>query len=521
MNDKLQTLNSCNDFSPKIAAILFWSLSIFFAALWVILPALFHSAYRMRDVIELQCIAPEWILSTQKHPMLSAWLLGLVNIFTNKHFVSPFIASQICVLISLWSVWQLGRRVLSEKLALLGVLAVLPYYFFSYHSLVYNPNMVLIAFWTLSVYLVFQAIQTNRILYWVLSGISIGIAFHAKYPAALLVFSMLIFMFSRPETRKQWRGIGPYLTTIIAILIFLPHIIWLYQRDFITLFYANYRFVYSNQIYRLLLPSAFTAYQIQYLITTVIVLFPALGFVWQWRFKQIDNNDQKRCADYLFYCFMIPFLICIIISATKNTWLSVSYAAPFWTYFGVWLLLKFKSKELPTTLFRSIKLVIVLEVVMVILLVCGVIAPHIDGKPKKQLFATKEFGVACDRIWASRFDVPVAYVTGDWSICGYACYAMSGNPRLHFFWNIYDGGISDMNATPTGLWSTDDDLNQKGGMIVWNLSEKNHPNNYVPDWVHKRFPNAEVIHKPIILPYKTRVKIPPVKIGVAVIPPKK
>jgi 4-amino-4-deoxy-L-arabinose transferase-like glycosyltransferase len=191
MKEKLQTLNSLSDFSPKVAAIWFWSLVGFFALVWVLLPALFHSAYRMTDVIELQCLAKEWVWSTRKHPMLSAWLLEFVNIITGRHFVSPFIASQICVIISLWSVWQLGRKVLSEKLALIGVFSVLPYYFFGYHSLVYNPNTVLIAFWTLSVYLFFQAYQTNRILYWVLSGVSIGVAFHAKYPAALLVFAIL------------------------------------------------------------------------------------------------------------------------------------------------------------------------------------------------------------------------------------------------------------------------------------------------------------------------------------------
>ncbi|MDR2169424.1 MAG: hypothetical protein LBP59_04710 [Planctomycetaceae bacterium] len=69
------------------------------------------------------------------------------------------------------------------------------------------------------------------------------------------------------------------------------------------------------------------------------------------------------------------------------------------------------------------------------------------------------------------------------------------------------------------VWATDEDVNRKGGMIVWNISEISEADNYVPDWVYKRFPKAKTIPEPIILSYKTRAKVPPLKIGVAIVPP--
>ncbi|MDR1957983.1 MAG: glycosyltransferase family 39 protein, partial [Planctomycetaceae bacterium] len=525
------------DFSPRAAAVWFWSVTVFFAALWVILPSLFHTAYRMTDVIELQCIAKEWVLSTRKHPMLPAWILEIVNILTNRAFVAPFLASQICVIISLWSVWQLGRKVLSEKLALIGTLAVLPYYFFAYHSLVYNQNTVLIAFWSLSVYLVFQAFQTNRLFYWILSGLSIGLAFHAKYPAAFLVLSMLIFMFTRPEGRKRWCGTGPYLTTIIAFLIFLPHVIWLYQNDFSTLVYAGHRYPYSNPVFRVLMPLLFIISQGEYWFPVLVVLYPVLGFVWKWKVTDIGNTDdsadrspfsidrekllqkekRKQCEKYLFYCFMIPFLLCVSISFIENCEISASYAAPFWTFSGVWAILRFRAKELPDAFFRIIRLVVLLEFGMCLLLVVNSCLPYLTGKPKRQLFPMREFGIACDRIWSSQFDGPCPYVTGDWSLCGYAIWAMKDRPSLHYYWNIYDGGIHDSNATPTGTWSTDADVNQKGGIIVWEVKDSTQKE--IPKYVRDRFPKAEVLPDPIILPYKTKADVPPVKVGIAIIPP--
>ncbi|MDR1290316.1 MAG: glycosyltransferase family 39 protein [Planctomycetaceae bacterium] len=546
------TIKPISDFSSTQAAIWFWSMVGFFSVFWIIFPTLFHSSYRMTDVVELQCVAREWVLSTRKHPMLPAWILEIVNIITNRTFAAPFIASQICVIISLWSVWQLGRKILSEKLALIGALSALPYYFFGYHSLVYNQNMTLIAFWSLSIYLVFQAYaeavlksknlntqaqqrgavvqgrslppipapvyQTNRILYWVLSGLSIGIAFHAKYPAAILVFSILIFMFTRAEGRKCWCGIS--ITAIVAAVIFLPHLVWLYQNDFATLDYVSNRHVYSNPIFRLTMPLLFIFYQAEYWLPIVIVLCPVLGFIWRWRFAAANNEARKTCEKYLFYCIAINTLVWAIICAIKNCWIPAAYGAPSWVFFGTWLLLRFQTNEFPNTFFRTIKLVVLLEFMMGLLLICSVLMPYLDGKQRKQLFPSREIGAACDKIWYSKVNTPCPFVSGEWSICGYACWMMRDRPRLHYYWNIYDGDIACPTSKPTGTWATDEDFNQKGGIIIWNIPDNCEPTTYVPDWLHRRFPNAEIITEPIILPYKTKAKVPPLKAGVAIVIPK-
>lgn len=138
-------------------------------------------------------------------------------------------------MLSLWSVWRFGRIVLSERLALIGTLVMLPYWFFTVESIKYNQNTPLITLWTLSILLVFQAFRTNRIRYWFGSGITIGLAFNSKYSAVFLVLAILVYMFVQPEGRKYWKTIGPYLTTLTAFLIFLPQLIWLYENDFATL----------------------------------------------------------------------------------------------------------------------------------------------------------------------------------------------------------------------------------------------------------------------------------------------
>jgi hypothetical protein len=69
---------------------------------------------------------------------------------------------------------------------------------------------------------------------------------------------------------------------------------------------------------------------------------------------------------------------------------------------------------------------------------------------------------------------------------------------------------------PWGTWADDDDLNQKGGMIVW---ERSDDNGDLPDDLRSRFPKAEVLPEILELPYKTSAKIPPLRIGIAIVPP--
>jgi hypothetical protein len=110
---------------------------------------------------------------------------------------------------------------------------------------------------------------------------------------------------------------------------------------------------------------------------------------------------------------------------------------------------------------------------------------------------------------------------------------MKDRPSVHFYYN----NIADLKALPTGTWSTDGDVNQNGGIILWEaskmvekkseffgnirlrrktseMSEQN-----VPDWVQHRFPNAEVLAEILVLPYKAGADIPPLRIGIAIIPP--
>ncbi|MDR3182865.1 MAG: glycosyltransferase family 39 protein [Planctomycetaceae bacterium] len=481
-------------FSPQTAMCWFWSVVLFFALVWILLPASLHTGFR-NDTIELSAIAQNWYIATAKHPNLPAWLLEIINILTDRSFAAPFVASQFCMVLSLWSVWQLGRTVLSENMALVGAFSILPYRFFTNESVLYNHNNALIAGWSLSMYLVMKAIQTNRAGYWIAGGIALGLTFHAKYSAIFLVIAIILFMIVVPECRKYWKTKGPYLTALAAFLVFLPHLVWLFQNDFAPLHYVSASRPHLAQWYQQIVePFHFAGNQITYLIYLPIILCPVLGFIGRWKTKHLERNDERVCEKFLFYSFMFPLLLHMLYCGVKGCHLRMAYGAPFWIFTGVWLLLRFQTKDGIKTLFQTVRLTLAVEFVII---ASWLFTFYADKQVPFCYYPMQEFGAECDRVWYARFMTPCPYVNDQ-----YAAYAMKDKPS----W-----------TNPELLTGKDSDINEHGGMLLWEItssSERSMPND-----LHERFPSAETIPEILVLPYKTRKVRPPLTVGIAIVPP--
>ncbi|MDR0327003.1 MAG: glycosyltransferase family 39 protein [Planctomycetaceae bacterium] len=439
--------------------------------------------------------------------MLPAWILEILNILTCRAFAAPFIASQLCTLLALWSVWKLGRTVLDERLALIGVFSVLPYRFFTTVSISYNHNNVLIAFWCWSIYLVFQAFQTNKKRYWISAGIALGLAFHAKYSAVFLVLSILAYMFTKKKERQYFRTPGPYLTTLIAFLIFLPHIFWLFSHDFAPLAYAQNPLttILTHWYQRVLLPFNFAASQVVLLIPTIIIVIPVIGFVWHWKPQHREQGQARECEQFLFYCFMIPLVCHMLYSAVGGVYIRTTYGAPFWVFGGLWLLLR--SQETKETLHRFRRVVLLMSAIQLILITRFFVTFYLGQQYYYEYLPMHRLGVTCDQLWQKHASGNCPYIAtigsgnqpGELARCA-AC-AMQVRPSV-ILWS--------------GYWADDDDLNQKGGLLVW---ERTSDENVLPEKLRQRFPKAELLPEAPELPYKAGVKNRILKLGIAIVPP--
>jgi hypothetical protein len=490
-------INAHREMSKFEANVWFWSVAGFFAAVWVLLPSLLHTGYR-NDVIEMQCIAPEWTLSTKKLPNMPAWILEIINIITSRAFAAPFIASQLCTLSALWSIWKLGRTVLNERLALIGAFSLLPYNFFTTESILYNHNNVLVAFWCLSIYLVWQAFQTNKKRYWFGAGIVLGLTFHTKYPVVFLVAAILTYMFMRKEGRKYRLTPGPYITTLTAFMVFLPNLIWLFSHDFAPLHYIDSRPALSLG-HQMIEPFSFAVKQLRYCIPPLIITIPVIGFAWKWKTQHHKPSRVRECEKFLFYCMMVPLVGHMLYCGIKGADLRMAYGAPFWGFMGLWLILRFQTPQATLRCFRSAT---VLTVSMELTIITGFLITFCSGKQVPLVYyPMHRSGEICECFWQKHFSVQCPYIGGDAILPGYTAHTMSVRPSV---------------IMPQGTWADDDDLNQKGGMIVW---ERKDETNDMPEYLRQRFPQAEVLPDTPEIPYKVGKTTHVLKIGIAIVPP--
>ena len=178
-------------------------------------------------------------------------------------------------------------------------------------------------------------------------------------------------------------------------------------------------------------------------------------------------------------------------------------------FFGVWLLLTFQIDESRERQSRSIRFLFLTQICLVLIFAFeSLLAPLFLNKPHPTIFPMRDIGRVADQIWSEHSAKPCPYTTGVWYVAGNAAIAMKDRPRVLFYWR----GIDNPKTPPTGLWASDTDVNEKGGLVFWTHADG------PPDYLFRRFPNAMVQPEPIVLPYRIGKKIPPIQIGVAIVP---
>jgi len=119
-------------------------------------------------------------------------------------------------------------------------LAFLPFIFGAYLRVffLFQPNAPEVFFWTAIAYSLLRYIQTEKNKYLYIFGICIGLGMLSKYSVAFFVVSLLIGLLLTPQ-RKIFLNKHLYYAGGVALLIFLPTILWEYNHHFPIIVHMN------------------------------------------------------------------------------------------------------------------------------------------------------------------------------------------------------------------------------------------------------------------------------------------
>ncbi len=99
--------------------------------------------------------------------------------------------------------------------------------------IVITPDIPVFLFWSLSVYIFWQAVRSNKAWLWYAFGVAFGLALLSKYTAILLAPCLFIYLIST-EDRRWLKTPYPYLSLLIGFLCFLPVVYWNSRHDWIS-----------------------------------------------------------------------------------------------------------------------------------------------------------------------------------------------------------------------------------------------------------------------------------------------
>jgi dolichol-phosphate mannosyltransferase len=182
-------------------------------------------------------------LSYLDHPPMVAWVIRAGTLLLGKSEIGVRIGGLWLVVVSTWLINALGRLWFSRRAGLWAALLfqVIPVYFI--YGMIITPDVPLICFWLLTIYLVSIAVLKDRPSAWYCAGAALGFAMLSKYTALFLVPSALLFLIADRAHRKWLLRKEPYLAFFLSLVIFSPVILWNYQHQ-----WASFAFQFGRRL---------------------------------------------------------------------------------------------------------------------------------------------------------------------------------------------------------------------------------------------------------------------------------
>ena len=97
----------------------------------------------------------------------------------------------------------------------------------SMNAILMTIDAPFIFFYSLSLWLLYRAVREDRSAWWILGGVSGGLAFLSKYTAVFLLSTLLIFRPSLLKKRDFW------IFCLLMSLAFVPVLVWNFKNDFV------------------------------------------------------------------------------------------------------------------------------------------------------------------------------------------------------------------------------------------------------------------------------------------------
>ena len=477
--------------APRAAFAAFLALHF---VVWTALPTLLYANLPL-DLIEALTYGREWQLGYDKLPPLPWWLVEIMHRAFGTD-AAYYALAQVAVIIAFVAVWATARPLVGATGALIAVLIIDGMHYFQYTAVKFNHDVIQLPFWALAGYAFHAALKRGRLAHWLLLGFrfrqrAVGEIFRRRLGDALRV----VPIFDR-DARRALATPGPWLALFVALVIAAPHVVWLFQTDFLPLAYAEHRAADVRGWYdHILHPAAFIGSQIFFLLPSFFIAAPLLwptplplvGRGWGWGSRGDARSSTPATAppdpppypppqggreftadafDHRIVTLLAfgPGLAMIALIAVSGRGTFAMWGYPLWLFVGLWIVLMLRAALDRARLAHAVAhWCAVFAIFAIVFLVNYSVLPLFDHRYRAVFYPGNTLAATLTQRFHDATGTKLRYVVGTMWDGGNVAHYSPDQPEV-----LIDG-------LPRRVpWIDLGDLHKKGAIVVWTGGDTAH-----------------------------------------------
>ena len=171
------------------------------------------------------------------------------------------------------------------------------------------PDTPLLFFTALFLLLYRRFLENPTLWTSVFMGVVMAALMYSKYHAVLVIFFVFLSNTKLIRDRKAW------LAVAIALICYIPHFLWLYQHDFVSIKYHLYE--RPNQAY------SFTKFTLGYFVNLIAVFGLLFYWVYLSLYKAKASDKFSKALLFLTYGFLLFFFVSSFNRRVQTQWIII------------------------------------------------------------------------------------------------------------------------------------------------------------------------------------------------------
>ncbi len=476
---------------------LLWTLGTYFAR-----PSLPH------DTLESITWGLQWQWGYHKHPFLTAWLCaGIFSLFQHADW-SLYLLAQVLVTTTFIAVWYLAKQFLPLRHALIATLLLEGVLFYNINSFNLTSDTLQSPLWALLALFFYHALTTEKIYYWLLTSLLAACCICTKYQGIIFLVPMLFLCLKHPVARASFKKAGIYWSMLVFLLLISPHLIWLYQHDFITVTYAQTAaadYTATKTIWGHLL------YPLLALANDLFIIVGVFILIWPFYTK---NKEQFIISSFQWHFLIIlgfgPVVLTLILGIFDGDYFPPRWSTPYFFLIGIIVMSYLKPRLTKENIKKfAISFVLFSSLLFSIRMLSLTVFYKVNNDA---FLPNKEMAISLNQLWRERYHSTLPYIAGSNYLVSLISPYLPDKSKPFLNWQLKENP-----------WVNEMELGKKGALFIWDeginyaWDHDGRITAHLPEWVLYRFPEL------IILPNTTFYRLSnnyPLIIGVAILPPR-